>query len=91
VSGGEALGPWRKEQDRLVLGLRRTAGVVAGPGGRRLMASPAGRRLLEAGILVEDEGRLRVARPLLGVRQRGPCWHSNRRTASSRRWLLTSG
>jgi len=66
VSGGEALGPWRKEQDRLVLGLRRAAGVVAGPGGRRLMASPAGRRLLEAGILVEDEGRLRVARPLLG-------------------------
>ena len=66
VSGGETLGPWEVEQERLVLGLRRTAGVESGAGGRRLVGSPAGRRLLEAGILEEAGGRLRVARPLLG-------------------------
>lgn len=66
ASGGEALGPWQREQERLVLGLRRAAGVEAGPGGRRLLASSAGRRLLGAGILVEEGGRLRVGRALLG-------------------------
>jgi len=66
VSGGETLGPWEREQERLVLGLRRVAGVEAGPGGRRLVGSPAGRRLLDAGVLEQVEGRLRVADPLLG-------------------------
>jgi putative oxygen-independent coproporphyrinogen III oxidase len=66
VVGGEAPGPWQREQDRLVLGLRRAAGVEMGLGGRLLLASPAGRRLVEAGILVEAGGRLRVVRPLLG-------------------------
>jgi putative oxygen-independent coproporphyrinogen III oxidase len=66
VSGGETLSAWSREQERLVLGLRRAAGVRTGLGGARLLASPAGRRLRETGILVEAEGRLRVARPLLG-------------------------
>jgi putative oxygen-independent coproporphyrinogen III oxidase len=65
VSGGETLGPWQQEQERLVLGLRRAAGVEAGRGGRRLLASAAGRRLIEAGVLEEVGDRLRVARPLL--------------------------
>ncbi len=66
VSGGETLGPWDREQERLVLGLRRAAGVEGGAGGRRLVESPGGRRLLEAGVLEQAGGRLRVARPLLG-------------------------
>lgn len=66
VSGGEVLGAWEQEQERLVLGLRRAAGVEAGPGGRRLVGSPPGRRLVEAGVLEQVGSRLRVARPLLG-------------------------
>ena len=66
VSGGETPGPWDREQERLVLGLRRVAGVEGGAGGRRLVESPGGRRLLEAGVLELAGGRLRVARPLLG-------------------------
>lgn len=66
VAGRETLGPWRREQERLVLGLRRAAGVVAGAGGRRLLASAPGRRLVQAGVLEQVGERLRVARPLLG-------------------------
>jgi oxygen-independent coproporphyrinogen-3 oxidase len=66
VAGEETLGPWERERERLVLGLRRAAGVVAGEGGRRLEESAAGRRLAAAGILERVGGRLRVARPLLG-------------------------
>jgi len=66
TSGGENLGPWEAEQERLVLGLRRAAGVEAGAGGRRLVESPDGRRLAEAGVLEQVGDRLRVARPLLG-------------------------
>jgi len=40
--------------------------VEGGAGGRRLVESPGGRRLLEAGVLEQAGGRLRVARPLLG-------------------------
>jgi coproporphyrinogen III oxidase-like Fe-S oxidoreductase len=66
VAGRETLGPWQQEQERVVLGLRRAAGVEAGAGGRRLLASAAGRRLVEAGVLEQVADRLRVARPLLG-------------------------
>lgn len=65
VQATERIEGWAAEQERLMLGLRRTAGVVVGEGGRRLMASPAGRRLQEAGVLVLDGERIRVARPLL--------------------------
>ncbi len=65
-SGREVIEGADRERERLVLGLRRTAGVAAGAGGRALLASPDGLRLVEAGVLVERGGRLVVERPLLG-------------------------
>lgn len=65
VQATEQIDGWAAEQERLMLGLRRAAGVVAGEGGSRLLASVAGRRLQEAGVLVVDGERLRVGRPLL--------------------------
>jgi oxygen-independent coproporphyrinogen-3 oxidase len=65
-SGAERVGGWAREQERLVLGLRRRAGVVAGVGGARLLASEWGVRLVEEGIVVADGDRICVARPLLG-------------------------
>lgn len=65
AAGAESLGPWPAEQERLVLGLRRAAGVAAASA-RPLTESPAGRRLLAAGVLEEQGGRVRVARPFLG-------------------------
>jgi putative oxygen-independent coproporphyrinogen III oxidase len=56
---------WPAELERLMLGLRRNAGVQAGPGGSALLASDQGRRLVEAGVLSEKGGRLIVTRPLL--------------------------
>lgn len=64
--GAEELDPWGREQERLMIGLRRTAGVVPGAGGEALLRSPGGQRLIEAGVLGLVEGRLRVLRPLLG-------------------------
>ena len=66
ASGEETLDAWARERERLVLGLRRAAGAAPGEAGRRLLASPAGERLLASGVLGTGEGRLRVARPLLG-------------------------
>ena len=57
---------WQREQERLLLGLRRVAGVVAGPAGSALESDDWGRRLFEAGVLARDGARLRVVRPLLG-------------------------
>jgi putative oxygen-independent coproporphyrinogen III oxidase len=65
-SGSEQLGDWARELERLVLGLRRAAGAVAGEAGRRLEASPSGAALLLSGVLERRGERLRVARPLLG-------------------------
>lgn len=56
---------WDAELERLMLGLRRTAGVVAGDGGAALLASQDGLRLLDAGVLTETEGRLVASNPLL--------------------------
>lgn len=64
--GAEALDPWGRELERLLVGLRRTAGVVPGPGGEALLASPWGKRLTEAGVLALVAGRVVVLRPLLG-------------------------
>ena len=66
VAGEEALGPWERELERFSLGLRRTAGVVAGEAGRALLGSDQGRRLLDAGVVAVEGDRIRVARPLLG-------------------------
>ncbi|MCJ7725103.1 MAG: radical SAM protein, partial [Acidimicrobiia bacterium] len=65
-SGREALDGEDRERERLVLGLRRAAGVVAGSGGETLLASPDGHRLTEAGVLARRGDRLVVERPLLG-------------------------
>jgi oxygen-independent coproporphyrinogen-3 oxidase len=64
--GEEELDPWQREQERLMLGLRRNAGVVPGAGGNALLDSPWGRRLEEAAVLGVAGGRLAVRRPLLG-------------------------
>jgi oxygen-independent coproporphyrinogen-3 oxidase len=65
VSGSEALQGWEAEIDRLFVGLRRTAGVRAGPGGESLLHTSGGERLQEAGVIDLVEGRLLVRRPLL--------------------------
>ncbi len=48
-----------------MLGLRRRAGVVAGPIGDRLGGSETGQRLVDAGVLGRRRDRLVVLRPLL--------------------------
>lgn len=64
IQGEESLTPWNRELERLMLGLRRTAGVNPGRAGSRLLASPEGSRLVAAGILAHVEGRLVAADPL---------------------------
>ena len=64
--GAETLDPWGREVERLLLGLRRIAGVVPGRGGEALLASLRGERLREAGVLGLAAGRMVVLRPLLG-------------------------
>lgn len=65
-SGSERLGPWQRDVERVNLGMRRCAGVTPGVAGGRLVDSGPGRRLMSAGVLGLDGGRLRVLRPLLG-------------------------
>jgi hypothetical protein len=48
-----------------MLGLRRVAGVVPGTLGSRLLQSPEGERLLAAGVVRLEDGRIVVLRPLL--------------------------
>ena len=66
VSGAERLGRWEREVERVLLGLRRAAGVRSGPAGSALLESPAGARLVDAGVLAAEGDRIRVIRPLLG-------------------------
>jgi len=66
TNGSECLGPWEREVERVMLGLRRAAGVLAGTAGRRLLASESGVALTDAGIIEIVGDRLRIARPLLG-------------------------
>jgi len=66
VSGREHLTGWNREVERVLLGLRRAAGVPAGSAGSALLASPAGERLVAAGVIAADGDRVRVTRPLLG-------------------------
>jgi oxygen-independent coproporphyrinogen-3 oxidase len=65
-SGGERIEGGERDRERVLLGLRRAAGVVPGESGGRLLASPQGRRLRDAGVLAMRGGRLVVTRPLLG-------------------------
>jgi putative oxygen-independent coproporphyrinogen III oxidase len=64
-AGTDVGDPWAREQERLMLGLRRRAGVVAGAIGDRLAASETGQRLGAAGVLGRRRDRLVVLRPLL--------------------------
>jgi oxygen-independent coproporphyrinogen-3 oxidase len=66
ISGEERLGSWEREVERVMLGLRRVAGVRAGPAGTALLASRGGVLLVEAGVIELVGDRLLVARPLLG-------------------------
>jgi oxygen-independent coproporphyrinogen-3 oxidase len=65
TAGAERLDDDAREVERVLLGVRRTAGVEPGAAGAALRASEWGRRLVEAGV-VTAEGRLVVLRPLLG-------------------------
>jgi putative oxygen-independent coproporphyrinogen III oxidase len=65
IGGTERLDPWKREQERLVLGLRRTGGVIAGRGGDALLDSARGRRLVEAGVVARRGDRIMVLRPLM--------------------------
>jgi len=56
---------WGRETERLMLGLRRAAGVVAGAGGAALLADEWGVRLAQAGVIESRGDRIVVARPLL--------------------------
>ena len=65
IAGAEPVRGWEAEVDRMFVGLRRTAGVSAGPGVEALLGSPDGARLMEAGIIELAGDRLVVTRPLL--------------------------
>ncbi len=64
-AGRETVAGWQAECERVMLGLRRAAGVRAGRAGTALLASDEGRRLTGAGVLVRRGDRLVVERPLL--------------------------
>lgn len=64
--GRDELDGWAREQERLMLGLRRKAGVAIGCGGEALENSEWGKRLFAAGILGRVGDRIVVHKPLLG-------------------------
>ncbi len=64
-AGSDLVEGWDAELDRLFVGLRRTVGVVSGPGTESLLSSQEGRALLAAGVVSMEEDRLVVRRPLL--------------------------
>ena len=63
--GSEAIEGWAAEVERVFLGIRRVAGVVAGDAGNALMTSEEGHRLAAAGVIELVAGRLVVKRPLI--------------------------
>jgi oxygen-independent coproporphyrinogen-3 oxidase len=65
TAGEESLTGVDLELDRLFVGLRRSAGVSLGPGGRAFIADPDGQRLLEAGVASVHGDRLKVENPML--------------------------
>ena len=64
-ASSERLGAWGREQERLVIGLRRAAGALLGDGGEAFVSDPEGKRLLDAGVVSVRAGRLVVDKPLL--------------------------
>lgn len=66
VAGAERLDAWGREVERVMLGLRRSAGVRTGVAGTALLASEEGGRLSAAGVLGAVGDRIVVTRPLLG-------------------------
>jgi oxygen-independent coproporphyrinogen-3 oxidase len=64
-AGSEVIDGWSTEQERVMLGLRRAAGVAEGPVTDALLASSAGAQLAAAGVLEVAGGRIRVVAPLL--------------------------
>lgn len=65
VQSAEVIGGDEAEAERLMLGLRRAAGVPVDSRVSAFVESDAGRRLLAAGVISLDQGRLVVTRPLL--------------------------
>jgi oxygen-independent coproporphyrinogen-3 oxidase len=65
IQSNDVVEGWAAELERLMLGLRRAAGVVVGEGGAALLAGADGARLREAGVIDVVDGRLVVTRPLL--------------------------
>lgn len=65
LRGLEPVEGWSAELERLFLGLRRRAGVVAGRGGDCLLESSNGEALIAAGVLGRRGERLVVLKPLL--------------------------
>ena len=65
TAGSEAIEGWAAEVERVFLGIRRVAGVVAGAAGNALMSSDEGQRLAAAGVVELLDGRLVVRRPLI--------------------------
>lgn len=65
VAGDESLTGWDLELDRLFVGLRRSAGVEIGPGGRAFIEDRDGQRLLGAGVVSAEGDRLKVENPML--------------------------
>jgi coproporphyrinogen III oxidase-like Fe-S oxidoreductase len=65
IQSSDIVAGWDAELERLMLGLRRSAGVRAGEGGAALLASADGARLIESGVLAGEDDRLVAANPLL--------------------------
>lgn len=65
TAGSEVIEGWAAEVERVFLGIRRVAGVVAGHAGSALMNSEEGHRLVAAGVIEWVGDRLLVKRPLL--------------------------
>nr|MDE0500593.1 radical SAM family heme chaperone HemW [bacterium] len=61
----ELIEGWAAETERVLLGIRRTAGVRTGGAGEALWESPRGRELHRAGVIGLRGDRLVVERPLL--------------------------
>ena len=65
IAGSEVIEGWAAEVERVFLGIRRVAGVVAGQAGAALMNGEEGDRLAAAGVIHSVGDRLVVKRPLL--------------------------